>query len=74
MKFESILERDSGWVVFKFTKHDAVDVCCGDQIWSNGQEVQIYDGADKDVIYELINQVENKTAFKGALRRMELLR
>lgn len=73
MKFLQIINLNdySGFITFEFSEHMAFGI--GDQVWSNGHEVDIYDAADSDVIEELISMVENKQAFKGALRRLEII-
>jgi hypothetical protein len=46
----------------------------GDQIWisKNGNEMKVYESADKDVLQEAMDlfEVNSKRAFKGALMRM----
>lgn len=61
-------EEDSAYL-FEFEKHTASDVCIGDQIWSDGYKVYVYDYVEQDVLEELISSVSNRKAFKGALRR-----
>lgn len=73
MKFVSIIERVGSYIAFQFDSHNRDMVCNGDQIWSDSNRVEVYESVDKDVIDDLIDQVENKQAFKGALRRMELI-
>ena len=73
MKFKGIEKRVGSFVVFNFEKHSTDNVNCGDQIWSDGEIVEIADYVDRENLDYLINMVENKTAFKGALRRVELI-
>lgn len=72
MKFLQVMGRsgESGFVSFEFEDHSTDNVNCGDQIWSDGHEVEIADYVDGDNLDYLISLVENKQAFKGALRRM----
>lgn len=75
MEFKSALgfdELDES-AVFMFEKHEASFACFGDQIWSDGEKVYIYDYVESDVIYELISMVSNKKAFTGAVRRSGLI-
>ncbi len=76
MKFLQIKGRcsESSFTAFEFTHHAAHEVIFGDQIWSNGHEVEIYDYVSEEGLAYLISQTENKTAFKGALRRVGLLK
>ena len=73
MKFLQVLGFAGSFARFEFEPHDAGDAVCGDQIWSNGHEIEIADYVDEECLNELINMVSNKTAFKGALRRMEII-
>lgn len=75
MKFLQIMGRsgNSSYISFEFSDHDAGSVCVGDQIWSNGHEIEISEWVDGEDLRELIDQVENKQSFSGALRRMELI-
>ena len=72
MKFLQILGNDdcSSFTSFEFEDHEVYIVNVGDQIWSNGHEIQIADYVDACELDTLIEQVSNKTAFKGALRRL----
>ncbi len=76
MRFIRIKGRcgESSFTAFEFTRHAAHEVHFGDQIWSNGHEVEIHDDVSEEGLAYLISQVENKTAFKGALRRVGLLK
>ncbi|MCP4282106.1 MAG: hypothetical protein GY776_19185 [Alteromonas sp.] len=75
MKFLQIKGRcgESSFTAFEFTYHAAHEVIFGDQIWSDTHEVEIADYVSEEGLTFLISQVENKTAFKGALRRVGLL-
>lgn len=75
MKFKGVvcLSDSENCVIFAFEEHDAYLACIGDQVWSDGQNVHIYDYAEREIIHELIDMVSNKKAFKGAVRRMGLL-
>ena len=46
----------------------------GDQVWisNDGTEMEVYEGANKDVVTEAMNLFEgnSKSAFRGALMRM----
>ena len=72
MKFLQILGKVgySSFYSFEFEGHNPNDVFCGDQIWSNGHEVEIADYADKENLNYLISMVKNKKSFRGALRRV----
>ena len=74
MKFLRIIERTGSYISFELSEHAPSLVNLGDQIWSDGREVAIYDCIDESDLTDLLEQVENKTAFKGALRRMEVLK
>ncbi len=76
MRFIRIKGRcgESSFTAFEFTQHAAHEVIFGDQIWSNTHEVEIADYVSEEGLAYLISQVENKTAFKGALRRVGLLK
>lgn len=70
MKFVSALgfsEIDES-AMFRFERHEKHEACIGDQIWSDGKIVHIYDYASTDVIYEFAEEVENKKCFLGACR------
>ena len=73
MKFIQIMGNvdNSSFTSFEFSYHSTDNVNCGDSIWSNGHEVEIADYVEKEDLNFLISQVENKMAFKGALRRMD---
>ncbi len=75
MKFIDCLGRDrvTRSVVIEFTRHAAHEVNFEGQIRSNTRTVEIYDYVSEEGLNFLISQVENKTAFKGALRRVGLL-
>ena len=62
---------NSSYIGFEFSDHDADVINLGDQIWSNGHEVEIEENIDAEDLDEIINTVSNKQAFKCALRRME---
>lgn len=64
---------DSSFISFEFEDHNTDNVNFGDQIWSNGHEVEVADYADEENINYLVSLVKNKQAFKGALLRMDLL-
>ena len=76
MRFLQIMGRvgDSSFTSFEFNDHSTDNVNCGDSIWSNGHEVEIADYVEEEDLNHLISLVENKQAFKGALRRMDLRR
>ncbi len=61
---------NSSFYEFEFDYHDADMVNCGDSIWSDGQCVQIADYVEQEDLQELLSLVENRKAFKGALRRV----
>lgn len=63
MQFIKKLKRDGGYVTYLFSEHDADDLIIGDQVWSNGEEVDIYEGIDTDIIYDVIGMVDNKKEF-----------
>ncbi len=63
---------DTSYYGFTFEQHDLNDVCCGDQIWSDGTSVEISEDIDSENLDYLISLVSNRTAFKGALRRVGL--
>ena len=71
MKFLKIIGYIDGssFTRFEFETHNTDNVNCGDQIWSNGHQVEIADYVDRDNLEYLISLVSNRTAFKGALRR-----
>lgn len=62
---------DSSYYSFEFSEHESFGI--GDQVWSNGHEVEVAEWLDEDALEELLDMVDNKTSFKGALRRMEIL-
>lgn len=76
MKFLQALGRvdDSSFFSFEFEHHESYEVCIGDSIWSDGHYIEIAEYVDEDDLAELINMVQNRTAFKGALRRVGLLK
>lgn len=55
------------YISFKFTPHNSREVCCGDQVWSDGENVEIYEDIDNEVLADLMSTVDNKRAFRGAL-------
>ena len=73
MKFLQIMGsvNNSSFTSFEFSYHEADDVIVGDQIWSNGHEIEIADYIDSEHLKYLISITKNGRAFKGALRRME---
>jgi hypothetical protein len=75
MKFLQIMGKveNSSFTSFEFEEHIAYEVNCGDQIWSNGQEIQIADYTERDNLEELISMVDNRQSFKGALRRLDFI-
>ncbi len=75
MKFLQALGSIEGtsYYTFMFEQHDLTLVCCGDSIWSDGTQVQIAEWVDEDDLQDLIEQVDNSKAFKGALRRCGIL-
>lgn len=74
MKFVSAIGyQDDGSYLFEFEQHDSGLACIGDQVWSDGKMVYIYDYASGVVIHEFAEEVENKKAFMGALRRVGLI-
>lgn len=72
MKFLEIMGYvdNSSYIRFKFSLHDRDDVCLGDKLWSDGQNVEVSDFIDDDDLEYLLSFVENKRAFRGALMRM----
>lgn len=68
MKYIEQLHSAGSYKRFLFTSHDANDLCIGDQIWSDGKTVEVYDMCDHDLLENLISEVENKAVFKEALR------
>ena len=73
MKFLKIISNSSNFAEFEFSQHEAYKVNFGDQIWSDGNRVEVYEWADIEAINDLILLVENKTAFRGALRRLDII-
>jgi hypothetical protein len=73
MKFVSIVGSQGSYINFLFTEHNPYEVCVGDQIWSNGQEVDIYEGVDVDVLHDLIGMVDNRHSFISALSRVGVI-
>ncbi|AUS01907.1 hypothetical protein NVP2044O_43 [Vibrio phage 2.044.O._10N.261.51.B8] len=71
MKFLQVMGRtnDSSYISFEFSEHEASNVNCGDQIWSNGHEIEIADWVESENLDELLSQVENLRVFRGALLR-----
>ena len=70
MKFESIVGRTGSYIVFQFEEHNTDNVNCGDQIWSDGFNVEISEDIDQEDLDFFVSLVNNKTSFKGALRRV----
>lgn len=70
MKFIKIIRENFGWTSFQMSEHNSHMVNCGNQIWSNGSTVEVAEYCDSEGLQELIDQVENKQAFRGALLRM----
>jgi len=70
MEFLKIIGQvgDSSYTSFKFTPHESSQFCLGDMIWSNGSTIEISDWVDPEDLNELISEVKNHKAFKGALR------
>ena len=70
MEFLKIIGKvgDSSYTSFKFTPHESSQFCLGDMIWSNGSTIEISEDVDHDYLNELISEVTNYKAFKGALR------
>lgn len=54
---------------YKFEPHGSRDVCVGDQVWSDGVNVEIYEGVDVDILLDLIDIVDNKQDFIEVLKR-----
>ena len=73
MKFLKIISNSSNFAEFEFSQHEARKVNFGDQIWSDGNRVEVYEWANIEAINDLILLVENKTAFRGALRRLDII-
>ncbi len=73
MKFLQAMGRveNSSFIIFEFGEHNTDNVNCGDQIWSNGHEVEIADYVDSENLEYLMSLVENKRAFRGALLRCD---
>ncbi len=71
MKFEQVMGRvgDSSYISFEFNHHNTDNVNCGDQIYSNGQEIEIADWVDIENLEYLLSLVDNNRAFRGALIR-----
>lgn len=71
MKFEQVMGRvgDSSYISFEFDYHNTDNVNCGDQIYSNGHEIEIADWVDSENLQYLLSLVDNKRAFRGALIR-----
>ncbi|AUR92194.1 hypothetical protein NVP1170O_081 [Vibrio phage 1.170.O._10N.261.52.C3] len=63
----------SSYWQFLFEKHNPSDVCLGDQLWSDGEVVEVYENISEEDLDELLNLVKNKKAFKGMLRRVEII-
>ena len=74
MKFLQIMGRSgySSYFSFEFSEHESFGI--GDQVWSNGHEVEVAEWLDDDALEELLDMVSNKTSFKGALRRLEIIK
>ena len=70
MKFKNIIRRTGSHLVFQFEEHNTDNVNCGDQIWSDGFTVEISEDIGMEDLDFLISLVDNKTSFKGALRRV----
>lgn len=73
MKFLQVMGRveNSSFISFEFEDHNTDNVNCGDQIWSNGHEVEIADYIDSENLEYLLSLVENNRAFRGALLRCD---
>ncbi|AUR93852.1 hypothetical protein NVP1189B_26 [Vibrio phage 1.189.B._10N.286.51.B5] len=70
MRFIELINHRDGWVRMIFDQHDASEACIGDQIWSDGRVVEVYEGADWDVVYEFMGFVENAALMHHALVRV----
>ena len=63
MKYIEQLTSVGSYLKFTFTKHDRGEFCVGDQIWSDGVVIEIYDYCDLEILNELISNVDNKIEF-----------
>lgn len=75
MKFLSVEGQvdNSSYYRFKFSKHNKSEVCIGDLVWSDGEYVEVSDFVCKEVLNDLYSLIENNKAFKGALRRLDII-
>lgn len=71
MKFKRIIGRVkyTSYIAFEFEPHSAKLSTFGDQIWSDGEIVEIVEYVDSDLLELLFMEVTNLKAFKGALLR-----
>lgn len=61
--------RTGSYVSFRLTPHYAYGVNEGDQIWSDGENIEIYEFCDEDLLDDILHQTENKAEFSLALRK-----
>ena len=75
MKFLSIIEckPESNYVLLEFEKHKPYEVCIGDQVWSDGNFVELSLYVEDDVLETLMDMVDNKRAFRDVLMLLGVL-
>lgn len=73
LKFVGIVGREGSYIGFEFEKHETYAVNLGDIIWSDRRIIFIHETVKESELKDLIADVDNYRAFKGALIRMDLL-
>lgn len=58
-----------GYYSYLFTKHEADELCIGDQTWSDGENVEIYECIDSEVLNDIYSMVDNKHELSIALEQ-----
>lgn len=67
MKFIKKVKREGSYHTYLFTDHDADAFIFGDQMWSDGKEIDIVEGCDCSKLLELVDSLDNPADFKGYL-------
>ena len=65
--FQTIKQSD--FISFKFTKHDADELIYDDEVWSDGENIEIAKYSEDQQINFVYDRVSNKRAFLLALRK-----
>lgn len=73
MKFIKKVKVNGGYHTYSFSSHEADSFIIGDQLWSNGLEIDVYESIDDDVLWCFIESVENKRDFIAQLYKDNIL-